>query len=205
MVEKVIDIKVNGKDALSTLKSINSTIDEQREILVMLEEEYMKAKKALDAYNNSGRVNLAQEKKLKDALKERKDALDDQRLGLKKLAVEQRDANASVREFREGQKDQTNIIRGIDKLTGGFATKIVKLKKGFLSSLKGIKAFNLGLSATKKALIATGIGALVVLVGVLIANFDKLKGLMSGVSAESKKAAENAKGQAEESQDALDT
>ena len=205
MVEKVIDIKVNGKDALSTLKSINSTIDEQREILVMLEEEYMKAKQALDAYNNSGRVNLAQEKKLKDALKERKDALDDQRLGLKKLAVEQRDANASVREFREGQKDQTNIIRGIDKLTGGFATKIVKLKKGFLSSLKGIKAFNLGLSATKKALIATGIGALVVLVGVLIANFDKLKGLMSGVSAESKKAAENAKGQAEESQDALDT
>ena len=205
MVEKVVDIKVNGKDALATLKDINSTIDEQREILVMLEEEYMKAKKALDDYNKSGKVNLSQEAALKKALKERKDALDDQRLGLKKLAVEQRAANAQVKEFREGQKDQTNIIRGIDKLTGGFATKIVKLKKGFLSGLKGIKAFNLGLSGMKKALIATGIGALVVLVGVLIANFDKLKGLMSGVSAESKKAAENAKAQAEESQDALDT
>ena len=69
---------------------------------------------------------------LKKTLKERKDALQDQRLGLKKLALEQRESNKAAKVFRDGQKENTNIIRGIDKLTGGYATKLVKLKKGFV-------------------------------------------------------------------------
>ena len=88
-IEKTVIIKVKSEQAAKDLKDINSIIDEQRDILVLLEEEYVKAKKALDNYNKSGKVNLAQEKQLKQALSERKDALTDQRLGLKKLAVEQ--------------------------------------------------------------------------------------------------------------------
>jgi hypothetical protein len=157
-------------------------------------------KKALDEYNASGKINLAQEQQLKKTLAERKDALQDQRLGLKKLAIEQREANQVAKQFREGQKENTNIIRGIDKLTGGFATKIVKLTKGFKSGVKGIKGFITGLSGVKKALIATGIGALVVLVGTLVANFDKIKSVLFGISKQSKEAAEAAKDNADASQ-----
>jgi len=185
-LEKTIEINVDSKQAEKNLKSINVTIDEQREILVLLEEEYAKAKQALDKYNESGRVNLAQEKQLKGQLTERKDALTDQRLGLKKLSVEQRAATQVVNNFKEAQKDNTNIIRGIDKLTGGYATKVIKLKKGFLSGLKGVKSFTLGLSGFKKAMIATGIGAFVILVGALVANWDKVKDALSGASKESK-------------------
>ena len=199
-IEKVVEIKVISDQAKKNISDINSVIDEQRAILVLLEEEYLKAKKALDDYNASGKVNLAQEKALKKTLNERKDALSDQRLGLKKLAIEQRAANKEAKEFRKEQKETTNVVRGIDKLTGGFATKIVKLTKGFKSGVKGIKGFIGGLSGVKKALLATGIGALVVLVGTLVANFDKIKSALFGISKQSKEAAQAAQDNADASQ-----
>ena len=196
-IEKTIEINVDSKQAEKNLKEINVTIDEQREILVLLEEEYVKAKQALDKYNSSGKVNLAQEKQLKQQLTERKDALTDQRLGLKKLAVEQRAANKVVDDFKLSQKNNTNIIRGIDKLTGGYATKVIKLKKGFLSAIKGVKGFSLGLKGLRGALIATGIGALAVGIGLVVANFDKIKEALGFVSEESKAASEALQQEAE--------
>jgi len=203
-IEKTVEIKVDSKQAEKNLKEINSTIDDQRVILVLLEEEYLKAKKALDDYNKSGKVNLTQEKQLKQAVSERKDALTDQRLGLKKLAIEQRAATTSVRDYGKEQKENTNIVRAIDKLTGGFATKIIKLTKGFKSSLKGIKGFIGGLSGVKKALIGTGIGALVVLVGTLVSNFDKIKESLFGISKETKNTVKSAEKTASASQEQLD-
>jgi hypothetical protein len=189
-IEKTIDIKVNSEQANRNLKDINNTIDEQKEILVLLEEEYIKAKNALDDYNKSGKRNLAQEKALKDQLKARRSALEDQRLGLKKLAVEQRSANKVVKEFTVGQKETTNIIRGIDKLTGGYATKIVKLKKGFVSGFNAVKTFALGLGSVQKALIATGFGAIIAGLGLVIANFDKIKEFFGVIPEETKEARE---------------
>ena len=181
-IEKTIEINVDSKQAEKNLKAINVTIDEQRSILVLLEQEYAKSKQALDKYNASGRVNLAQEKQLKAQLTERKDALTDQRLGLKKLAVEQRAATQTVQDFKTAQKENTNIIRGVDKLTGGYATKIIKLKKGFVSGFGAIKKFVKGLSGIKKALIATGIGALVIGLATVIAYWDEITALFDNGS-----------------------
>ena len=176
-IEKTIEINVDSKQAQKNLEAVNKEINEQREILVLLEEEYLKAKKALDDYNASGRTNLAQEKQLKQVVQERKDALTDQRLGLKKLAVEQRAANETVKQFQKGQKENTNIIRGIDKLTGGYATKLIKLKKGFVSGFGAVKNFVKGLSGVKKALIATGIGALVIGLATVVAYWEEITAL----------------------------
>lgn len=202
-IEKTIEIKVDYKDAVKNLKEVNSTIDEQRAILVLLESEYIKAKKALDDYNASGKINLAQEKQLKQAVKERKDALTDQRLGLKKLAVEQREANKSVEEANKGQKEQTNIIRAIDKLTGGYATKIIKLKKGFISGFGAVKNFIKGLSGIKKALIATGVGALVVGLATVIAYWDEITALFDDGSKALQKQADEQRNNVQLSDDQL--
>jgi len=181
-IEKTVIINVKSEQAAKDLKDINSIIDEQRDILVLLEEEYVKAKKALDNYNKSGKVNLAQEKQLKQALSERKDALTDQRLGLKKLAVEQRASNKAIKEGQKLQKENTNIVRAIDKLTGGYATKIIKLKKGFVSGFGAVKNFVKGLSGIKKALIATGIGALVVGLATVVAYWEEITALFDNGS-----------------------
>ena len=193
-IEKTVIINVKSEQAAKDLKDINSIIDEQRDILVLLEEEYVKAKKALDNYNKSGKVNLAQEKQLKQALSERKDALTDQRLGLKKLAVEQRASNKAIKEGQKLQKENTNIVRAIDKLTGGYATKIIKLKKGFVSGFGAVKNFVKGLSGIKKALIATGIGALVVGLATVVAYWEEITALFdNGSKALQKQAKEQRK------------
>jgi len=202
-IEKTIEINIDSKQAEKNLKSINSTIDEQREILVLLEEEYLKAKKALDDYNASGKINLAQEKQLKQAVTERKDALTDQRLGLKKLAVEQRAATSAVKEGKKEQKEQSNIIKAIDKLTGGYATKLIKLKKGFLSGFDAVKNFVKGLSGIKKALIATGIGALVVGLATVIAYWDEITALFDDGSKALQKQADEQRKNVEASDDQL--
>ena len=69
-------------------------------------------------------------------------------------------------------------------VTGGYfgqlrkGVKLLRLTRlGFISAARGVSVFT-------KALIATGIGAVVVAVGLLIANFDKIKKLVSGVSTE---------------------
>jgi len=70
----------------------------------------------------------------------------------------------------------TSGVQAIDK--GVKAFKALKIS---------IQASTMAMSGLKKALISTGIGALVVAVGLLIANFDKLKNLISGTVDESEK------------------
>jgi hypothetical protein len=202
-IEKTVEIKVDSKQAEKNLKEINSTIDDQRAILVLLEEEYLKAKKALDNYNKSGKVNLAQEKQLKQAVTERKDALTDQRLGLKKLAVEQTASTKAIQEGKKAQKENTNIIRAIDKLTGGYATKIIKLKKGFVSGFGAVKNFVKGLSGVKKALIATGIGALVVGLATVVAYWEEITALFDNGSKALQKQADEQRKNVDASDDQL--
>ena len=60
----------------------------------------------------------------------------------------------------------TQMSGGLDKMSGGLITM-------FKGAVKGAKTFVLGLKTMKGAMIATGVGALVVLVGSLVAFFTK--------------------------------
>lgn len=93
----------------------------------------------------------------------------------------------------------------LDSITGGLATKFKDAYEasdlfsgGMGKMLKSVKTFSTG---AKAALISTGIGALVVLVGVLVSYWDDIVGLVSGVNSEMKKqnklAEENAKAEEE--------
>ena len=62
----------------------------------------------------------------------------------------------------EGNLDGVTAIG--DKFTGG-------LVSGFTGALKSIKAVNMGFKSMRLAIISTGIGALVVVIGSLIAAF----------------------------------
>ena len=55
----------------------------------------------------------------------------------------------------------------LDQATGGLAGKVKQ-------SVTAVKGLNIGLKGTKAAIAATGIGLLIVAVGELIANFDKI-------------------------------
>ena len=62
----------------------------------------------------------------------------------------------------------TQMSGGLDRMSGGLVTM-------FKGAVKGAKTFVLGLKTMKGAMVATGVGALVVLVGSLVAFFTKTK------------------------------
>ena len=62
----------------------------------------------------------------------------------------------------------TQMSGGLDRMSGGLITM-------FKGAIKGAKTFVLGLKTMKGAMVATGVGALVVLVGSLVAYFTSTK------------------------------
>jgi hypothetical protein len=108
--------------------------------------------------------------------------------------------------------ESENVAKTLQKVQGAMALSqglsqlkdIGKVGEQLKISFKGLTA---GVDGFKKALISTGIGALVVAVGLLVAYWDDIKGLVSGVSSEQEelnaKSKENLKSQ-EEKLDAID-
>ena len=111
-----------------------------------------------------------------------------------KLKVENGEAILNVQELNKALSDtnkqadglsstMANATEAIDKYTGGAAS-------GFKAMLGGVKSFVMGMNTVKGALISTGLGAFVVVLGSLFAYFtqtsrgaDEFAKIMGGVGA----------------------
>ena len=112
------------------------------------------------------------------------------------------DASKDAGEAGEG------AISVLDEATGGLASRFKNVITGVGKMGKALKtSFKAGVqgaSSLKKAIIATGIGALVVALGLIVAYWDDIKGLVSGVTAEQKKLNAESEANVKAQQDALD-
>jgi hypothetical protein len=91
--------------------------------------------------------------------------------------------------FVELGKDVTDIAKGFMDLTGitkVYTTLNAALSKSFIAVGIGEQAAAAGAKAFAAALTATGVGAIIVGLGLLIANWDKVTDAISGATAESK-------------------
>lgn len=112
------------------------------------------------------------------------------------------DASKDAGEAGEG------AISVLDEATGGLASRFKNVITGVGKMGKALKtSFKAGIqgaSGLKKALISTGIGALVVALGLIVAYWDEIKGLVSGVSSEQKKLNAEVEANVTKQQEALD-
>ena len=92
----------------------------------------------------------------------------------KELKETQKQAKKSGEDISAAMQIGNEATRGLDKATGGLASKLLKVGKA--AKLSG--------KAMKTALISSGIGAAVVAIGLLVEYWDEIKGLVDGVSAE---------------------
>ena len=108
----------------------------------------------------------------------------------------------------EASEAGEGAITLLDEATGGLATRFVQVKQGLGQLAKGFKTSFLagvqGASALQKALIATGIGAIVVAVGLLVAYWKDIKGLVNGVGREQRKLLEETEATAAAAQEQLE-
>lgn len=175
-IEKTIDINVNAKDAIKDINLLNSVLEEQEQITIELVREQQKLEQQLrDTPKNS----LAAQKKLTTELNHVKDSIKDQNLSVKELKVQQKSLGSSSKDLTSDLVSNGGAMGILNNLTGGLAQQ-------FKDSYEAISLSSKGLSGFKKAMIATGIGAFVILVGALVANWDKVKDALSGASEESK-------------------
>ena len=123
------------------------------------------------------------------------------RIELVNQSLEGGAATKSAEGFQMLSGSLTNIKDGLLELDFG------KVKDGLMQAKAGFMMFGQGaktaLQGVKGALLATGIGALVVALGVIVAYWDEIKGAVSGVSAEQKKLNEDSAANLQTQQDKL--
>jgi hypothetical protein len=200
-IQKVIDVKVNSEQAKKEFDKLSESIQLQEQYVADLRLKIAQYEKSLlDLGGTQKIIREGEIKKLNAELKEEAAAL-------KTLKVEAQGVNKVLRsqtktrkagtvkalEFNETLLKNRDISSGLSKITGGLSYQIQSLGKLFVSVGKGIKASTLALSGFQKVLLATGIGLLVVAVGTLAANWDKVKVALGAVSKEQEKQLTDAK------------
>jgi hypothetical protein len=125
--------------------------------------------------------------------------------GIDKITDAAAEATQGTKELGESSE---GAIALIDEAFGGIGTKLKNVKQGLMALKTGFtasfKAGVQGAGSLQKAIIATGIGALVVAVGLLVAYWDDIVGFISGASSEQKHLLAETEKTAQAQQAALD-
>ena len=208
-----LDLEVNIKkgdismgELNEQIKQINATLLESQTLLVEFRDELAKLEQQRAAILSQGTISsqeYIEQQKLNVEIKNVNGSIDSQKRAISKLSNEKKTLIGSIKQLAGESTNYNKLIQAGDKLTGGKVTKIVKLYKGFKEGAKAIKIFNMGLSGMKKALIATGIGALVVALGVIVAYWDDIVGFINGASAEQNKLLEDTEKTKKANEDSL--
>lgn len=159
----VIDIQADTKSAKTNIEELTETIEEQNKVLLDFEKELLEVNQKLDSTSKS---NLQARKKLIDQRKQLQRGIKEQRLSLKGLNAEKR---VSSRENKKMSSESKDLTSTLDGLSGGMIS-------GFKKGLTAVKGLSFGFKGLRGAVIATGIGALLVLVTAAIeyfSSFDK--------------------------------
>jgi hypothetical protein len=174
----------------SQLNEIKSSLQEQQTALIEYQKELAKLEEQRNAILSKGTISSEEfniQESLNAQIKTVNASINTQKLSIKSLTSEQSNAATAVKSLTAESVNYSKITAAVDKLTGGLVTKTIKLYKGFGEGAKAVKGFNASLGNMTKALVATGIGALVVALGLVVAYWDDIKGLIDGVSGEQKK------------------
>ena len=166
-----IELRANTQGAQQGLDAITQEIREQKQITVEFQRELFKLEQAL---KDTPTRALGAQKKLKNQIVAIKDAIKDQNISLKELNLERQAATQSAKTLTKGTADLTDQVASNYGVTGLLNTLTGGLASRFRDAYTAVIGFNKGLKGTKGALIATGIGAAVIAVGYLAANFDKV-------------------------------
>ena len=155
MVVKEYSLKVDTATAQKNVEELNSSFEAQTELIDELENDLFSYEKQL---KKTSKTNLAARESLNSKIAKTKDALKNEKKGLKDVTKERKKANESLKEAEENAADYSGVLGVIDSKTGG-------LISGFTGMTKSVGGATKGFNLMKVAIIGTGIGAL--LIGIL--------------------------------------
>jgi len=158
-----LNVQVNLKDAIKDFELLDKRVDETKDSVFDLEKQLFELEKEQKQLGpkqvNRYRDYATKIDKVKQRLKEEKQ-------DLKELNVERGKAKKKVDDISKGQKDYEGATNLADRATGGLVSTFKSWKVATVGMIKQ-------LGIMKVALLATGIGAIVVAVGALTAAFSR--------------------------------
>ena len=162
------DFKKSLEGAEKNLDDVNSTLKEQKDILLMLQKEQVNLEQAQAKMSDwekhiSGASGKLSELKLE---------IKDQRLAVKDLTNQQKEAADTVKDLSKANEDNSLSIVDDIKNYKVMGISINGISKAFGKLIPASKA---AFATIKAGMISTGVGALVVAVGSLVAWFLKTK------------------------------
>lgn len=102
-----------------------------------------------------------------------------------KNAVKQiKETSVALNKFSDDLDRNREGLQLLDQLTGGAVSSLQDFKNSAKGGVAAVKGLAGSFKALKASIIATGIGAIVVALGLIVAYWDDIKELVSGVSAE---------------------
>jgi hypothetical protein len=171
-IEKTIVIKADTSDAEQSFEDLGKVIQEQIDITIQFEKELEELEQQL---KDTPKGNLSAQKDLKDRIGGLKTAIGEQKTALKGLNNERGKASKALKSNFEEVTKNGGAIALLDTVTGGMASRT-------RDAFEATKLFNFSLKGTRTALIATGIGAFVVALGLVVAYWDDIVEFIGGAN-----------------------
>tara|TARA_R100000988_G_scaffold35109_1_gene17682 strand:+ start:2543 stop:4639 length:2097 start_codon:yes stop_codon:yes gene_type:complete len=160
-VTKEYDLKISTKQAQANIDELNKSLELQETLIDDIEKELRQYQKEL---NKTSAKDLSKRQKLNDKIKQTKERLVDEKVALKQVNKDRKKANEVMKESEKNAADYSGVLGTIDSQTGGAIS-------GFTNLTKTIGGATKGFGLMGKAIMATGLGALVLIVSSLGAAF----------------------------------
>jgi hypothetical protein len=93
----------------------------------------------------------------------------------------------SFDELEKAESKNREGFKLLDTITGGYSTKLIDFGKQIKGGIEGVKGLSASFKTLRTAIISTGIGALVVALGLIVAYWDEIKEFISGTNKELQK------------------
>lgn len=187
--ENVKVVKIDTNEAQTSVKELRSQLKELKNTMLSVEE-------GTKEYNDA----LVQAANIQHTLKEQMEEVNASAMDFGQIAGNVvKGVGGIVAGFQAAQAtmnlfgiENETVIKSLQKMQSLMAiTQAIPAIDDGVKAFKrlglAIKGATVGMSSLKKALISTGIGAAVVAVGALVANFDKLKAAITGTNEELEK------------------
>jgi hypothetical protein len=95
-----------------------------------------------------------------------------------------KDTTKALDQFNDELSKNREGMQLLDQLTGGAVSQFQDYQKSVKGGIGAVKSLSKSFKGLKAAIVSTGIGAIVVALGLIVAYWDDIKELVSGVSAE---------------------
>ena len=178
MAEKILDIRLNAKEAIKAVKQLDESIEDLEGGVSDLQRGLNDLEKELAEVTGASGKDLAKRKQLTALINKTKANLKQEKEALKQSTKQRQKANKTLttanKKLKEQAKAHNEVSKGLtksiggttilDQATGGLFSKFTGLSQGLGAASKGLGRFKL-------ALLGTGVGAFVVVLGSLVAAF----------------------------------